>query len=214
MKSRLRSRSIAKQSASTVTGTFKHIQCTPQSVRTGRLCSNSSTLCSSSPLRYPLPLPCGHLRPAGTKTPPAGRYHSIFAFGSSSKSKGCLSVLLKSTNFGGIFLTVEPGVYTGRSMGRTRNLPFSAKWTRSLAISTYSGIISAPMAFRLFINDAIAVVPTPMNGSNTQSPSSDKERTNLSISSTGNWQGWIVFSTWFDFTLGISHTSEGFFPKG
>src|SRR4051794_26192318 len=73
---------------------------------------------------------------------------------------------------------------------------------------------------------AMAVDPDPANGSRTVLPSSLRASTHLSTNSTGNWQGWAVFSTWFDLTLGMSQTapshsssrnsqkSPGFFPKG
>ena len=40
------------------------------------------------------------------------------------------------------------------------------------------------------------------------------DSTSRSTSSTGNWQGWAVFSTWLLFTFGNIHTSPGFLPFG
>jgi hypothetical protein len=48
----------------------------------------------------------------------------------------------------------------------------------------------------------------------TKSPSFVSARTSRSTSSIGNWQGWIVFSTWLCFTFGMTQTSPGFLPSG
>src|SRR5438552_2499766 len=74
--------------------------------------------------------------------------------------------------------------------------------------------MSAPAARRPCLTAAHAVLPTPTYGSTTRSPGAVSARTNRSTSSTGNWHGWIVFSTWLAFTLGKIHRSPGFFPRG
>src|SRR3972149_12008693 len=61
---------------------------------------------------------------------------------------------------------------------------------------------------------AMTDVPVPRNGSRIQSPALLRESTNRSISSTGNWQGCSVFSTWLLLTFGITHKSPGFLPSG
>src|SRR3546814_1675734 len=99
-------------------------------------------------------------------------------------------------------------------MALVRSVPASSCAMRSSATSTYSSVISQPYALRPFFKAATALDPTPRYGSNTFPPGFVILRTNLSTKPTGNWQGWSVFSTWFDFTLGISQTSDGFFPSG
>src|SRR3989304_4238849 len=74
--------------------------------------------------------------------------------------------------------------------------------------------MSQPYPIRSCLSAATTADPTPIYGSNTTSPGADRASTNRSTSSTGNWQGWLVFSTWLDFTFGISQTSEGFLPNG
>ena len=56
---------------------------------------------------------------------------------------------------------------------------------RSLTISQYSGIISIPIAFRFILLATRSVVPEPMNGSSTQSPSRVNSLMNHSGSSSG-----------------------------
>ena len=46
------------------------------------------------------------------------------------------------------------------------------------------------------------------------SPGSVMDSTSRSTSSTGNWQGCTVFSTWLLLTFGNSQTSLGFLPFG
>src|SRR5439155_1694665 len=92
--------------------------------------------------------------------------------------------------------------------------PPAARATRSLAMRTYSGTMSAPAARRPCLTAAHAVLPTPRYGSTTRSPGAVSATMKRSTSSTGNWHGWIVFSTWLAFTLGKIHTSPGFFPRG
>src|SRR3546814_2449511 len=99
-------------------------------------------------------------------------------------------------------------------MALVRSVPASSCAMRSSATSTYSSVISQPYALRPFFKAATALDPTPRYGSNTFPPGFVILRTNLSTKPTGNWQGWSVFSTWFNFTLGISQTSDGFFPSG
>src|SRR5579862_654890 len=61
---------------------------------------------------------------------------------------------------------------------------------------------------------AITVEPTPIYGSNTFPLCWVSDRTRRSTSSTGNWQGWMVFSTWLFLTFGKIQTSPGFLPRG
>src|SRR5207244_13195440 len=71
--------------------------------------------------------------------------------------------------------------------------------------------MSAPAARRPCLTAAHAVLPTPRYGSTTRFPGAVSATMNRSTSSTGNCHGWIVFSTWFPFTLGKIQTSPGFF---
>jgi hypothetical protein len=66
----------------------------------------------------------------------------------------------------------------------------------------------------LFFTAAADVEPTPKKGSKTKSFSFVNAKISLSTNSIGNWHGWIVFSIWLFFTLGISHISLGFYLMG
>src|SRR5438477_3403525 len=106
-----------------------------------------------------------------------------------SRSAIWLSPFVEDDIIQGAVVRLDPaslGSKTGRFIGRIFSVPSEAILIRCSAILEYFPTISAPAPRLLCRRAAIIVVPTPRNGSITQSPSFVRERTSRSMSSTGN----------------------------
>ena len=65
-----------------------------------------------------------------------------------------------------------------------------------------------------YLDRTTAVVPLPTKGSTTRSPGADEARMNFSISASGFWVAWAVFSAMPLHKTGSSKTSRGLAPPG